>query len=113
WRSSKSAEPTEGRTRSQGEEAHMIVRTLRPGPTRRAFGVGLAGVGATLATPWMLERRAFAEAKPGGQLTVALYKDLRTLNPIMGIFGNEWRATCNLYNNLTRLTPHGGVEGDL
>jgi hypothetical protein len=44
---------------------------------------------------------------------VALYKDLRTLNPIMGIFGNEWRSTVNLYNNLTRLTANGGVEGDL
>ena len=31
----------------------------------------------------------------------------------MGIFGNEWRSTVNLYNNLTRLTASGGVEGDL
>lgn len=82
--------------------------------TRRAFGYGLLAAGsATLVLPAILGRRAYGAAQPGGRLTVALYKDLRTLNPIMGIFGNEWRACCNLYNNLTRLTANGGVEGDL
>src|SRR5579883_3435810 len=91
----------------------MAPPRVVPALTRRAFGRGLATTGTVLAMPWVLGRRAYGEAKPGGQLTGALYKDLRTLNPIMGIFGNEWRATCNLYNNLTRLTAHGGVEGDL
>ncbi|HZS84950.1 MAG TPA: ABC transporter substrate-binding protein [Stellaceae bacterium] len=91
----------------------MAPPRVVPALTRRAFGRGLATTGTVLAMPWVLGRRAYGEAKPGGQLTVALYKDLRTLNPIMGIFGNEWRATCNLYNNLTRLTAKGGVEGDL
>ncbi|HYB56433.1 MAG TPA: ABC transporter substrate-binding protein [Alphaproteobacteria bacterium] len=82
--------------------------------TRRAFARGLAAAGsAALVMPAILSARAYGEAKPGGRLTVALYKDLRTLNPIMGIFGNEWRTTSNLYNNLTRLTASGGVEGDL
>jgi peptide/nickel transport system substrate-binding protein len=82
--------------------------------TRRRFGRNLllAGTGA-LVLPAILGGRAAAQGKPGGQLTIALFKDLRTLNPIMGIFANEWRATVNLYNNLTRLTAHGGVEGDL
>src|SRR3954465_12682670 len=77
---------------------------------RRAFGLGAA---AALAAPAIWRRPAFGEAAAGGRLTVALFKDLRTLNPIMGIFGNEWRTTIKLYNNLTRLTPSGGVEGDL
>lgn len=78
--------------------------------TRRAFAAGAA---ASLAVPAIIRRPALGQATSGGQLTVALYKDLRTLNPITGIFGNEWRTTVNLYNNLTRLTPAGGVEGDL
>ena len=82
--------------------------------TRRGFSRGLAAAGvAGVLAPSLLARRAYGEAKPGGQLTVALYKDLRTLNPIMGIFGNEWRVGGNLYSNLTRLTPAGGVEADL
>ncbi len=91
----------------------MVSRARSAGLTRRAFGSGFAAAATGLAMPWILDRRAYGAALPGGQLTVALYKDLRTLNPIMGIFGNEWRATCNLYNNLTRLTANGGVEGDL
>ncbi len=82
--------------------------------TRRKFGAGLVAASAgALVLPAILANRAYGQTKPGGQLTVALYKDLRTLNPIMGIFPNEWRATINLYNNLTRLTASGGVEGDL
>jgi len=82
--------------------------------TRRAFGKGLIVASAAgTFLPAILGRRAYGEAKPGGQLTVALFKDLRTLNPITGIFGNEWRACVNLYNNLTRLVANGGVEGDL
>ena len=82
--------------------------------TRRRFTRDLAAAGAgALVLPGLLRGPAHGQAKPGGQLTVALYKDLRTLNPIMGIFGNEWRSTVNLYNNLTRLTANGGVEGDL
>jgi ABC-type transport system substrate-binding protein len=82
--------------------------------TRREAGKGLLAAGAgTLLLPTMIGGRSYGEAKSGGQLTIALYKDLRTLNPIMGIFGNEWRAGINLYNNLTRLTANGGVEGDL
>ncbi len=82
--------------------------------TRREAGKGLLAAGAgTLFLPTMTGGRAYGEAKSGGQLSIALYKDLRTLNPIMGIFGNEWRAGINLYNNLTRLTASGGVEGDL
>ena len=82
--------------------------------TRRRFNRGLCAAGmGTLFLPAMFDSRALAQGKPGGQLTIALFKDLRTLNPIMGIFGNEWRATINLYNNLTRLTANGGVEGDL
>jgi len=57
--------------------------------TRRAFAGGLAAAGSlALAMPAILSARAYGEAKPGGRLAVALYKDLRTLNPIMGIFGN-------------------------
>jgi peptide/nickel transport system substrate-binding protein len=80
--------------------------------SRRDIGKGLLAT-STLLLPGIVTRRAYSDAQPGGQLTVALFKDLRTLNPIMGIFGNEWRAGVNLYNNLTRLTPTGGVEGDL
>ena len=88
------------------------VRSMRV--TRRRFTRDLAAAGAgALVLPGLLRGSAHGQAKPGGQLTVALYKDLRTLNPIMGIFGNEWRSTVNLYNNLTRLTANGGVEGDL
>ena len=84
------------------------------GVTRRRFTRNLVTSGAgALLLPNVLRGTAHGQAKPGGQLTVALYKDLRTLNPIMGIFGNEWRSTVNLYNNLTRLTATGGVEGDL
>ncbi len=90
----------------------MQARTILLG--RREFGAGLIAAGsAALLLPAMATRSTFGEAKAGGRLTVALFKDLRTLNPITGIFGNEWRANCNLYNNLTRLTAHGGVEGDL
>jgi peptide/nickel transport system substrate-binding protein len=81
--------------------------------TRRRVGTGLLASAGGLFLPAILGGRAYGEARSGGQLTVALYKDLRTLNPIMGIFGNEWRAGVNLYNNLTRLTTTGGVEGDL
>src|SRR6266403_4670649 len=82
--------------------------------TRRRFTRDLAASGAgALLLPGLFRGNAHGQAKPGGRLTVALYKDLRTLNPIMGIFGNEWRSTVNLYNNLTRLTANGGVEGDL
>jgi len=84
------------------------------GVTRRRFTRDLVASSAgALLLPTVLRGTAQGQAKPGGQLTVALYKDLRTLNPIMGIFGNEWRSTVNLYNNLTRLTATGGVEGDL
>ena len=84
------------------------------GVTRRHFTRDLVTSGAgALLLPNVLRGTAHGQAKLGGQLTVALYKDLRTLNPIMGIFGNEWRSTVNLYNNLTRLTATGGVEGDL
>lgn len=93
----------------------MPSRDARPPRvTRRQFTRDLVAIGAgALVLPGVLGRPARGEAKPGGQMTVALYKDLRTLNPVMGIFGNEWRSTINLYNNLTRLTPSGGVEGDL
>ena len=76
--------------------------------TRRQFGT-LAAAGLLLP----VIGPAHAQPRPGGTLTVALYKDLRTLNPIKGIFGNEWRVGINLYDNLTRLTPSGAVEGDL
>jgi peptide/nickel transport system substrate-binding protein len=91
-----------------------MTPSRRSSLTRRKVGRGLLAAGAgTLLLPAMIGGRAYGEAKAGGQLTIALYKDLRTLNPIMGIFGNEWRAGINLYNNLTRLTAGGGVEGDL
>jgi peptide/nickel transport system substrate-binding protein len=77
--------------------------------TRRRFGALVATGTAGLLLPAPFLGRAHAQAREGGQLTVALYKDLRTLNPIMGIFGNEWRVTINLYDNLTQLTPDGGV----
>jgi len=80
--------------------------------SRRGFNRGLLVAGAAgLALPAVVRHGLAAE--PGGTLSVAMFKDLRTINPIMGIFGNEWRATINLYNNLTRLTAAGGVEGDL
>lgn len=88
-------------------------RTRSPLITRRQFSRQMAAAGASALFPMVFDGRAWAQARPGGQLNVALYKDLRTLNPIMGIFGNEWRATINLYNNLTRLTARGGIEGDL
>ena len=81
--------------------------------TRRRFGGVVAGGAAGLLLPRIIIRPALGAPQAGGQLTVALFKDLRTLNPIMGIFGNEWRATTNLYDNLTQLTPTGGVEGAL
>ncbi len=79
---------------------------------RRTFTKGVAATASALILPGYM-RQAVAASNSGGKLTVALFKDLRTLNPIMGIFGNEWRCTANLYNNLTRLVPGGGVEGDL
>ena len=81
--------------------------------TRRGFG-GLVTAGAAgLLLRGIIVRSASGEPMAGGQLTVALFKDLRTLNPIMGIFGNEWRVTINLYDNLTQLTAAGSVEGAL
>ncbi|MBL4647174.1 MAG: ABC transporter substrate-binding protein [Rhizobiales bacterium] len=85
--------------------------------TRRTFGRGL-GLGLTagaagLFMPGIARHAMAAGAQDGGTLTVTLFKDLRTINPMMGIFGNEWRCTVNLYNNLTRLTASGGIEGDL
>ena len=81
--------------------------------TRRGFGLATAGAAAGLLLPNLIIRPARGAPQAGGQLTVALFKDLRTLNPVTGIFGNEWRAAVNLYDNLTQLTPGGGVEGAL
>jgi len=79
--------------------------------TRRTV---LATAASSLAAPYLLRARAFAaEPVSGGQLRVALYKDLRTINPLKHIFGNELRTTANLYDNLTRVTPTGIVQGDL
>jgi peptide/nickel transport system substrate-binding protein len=78
--------------------------------TRRRFGA-LAAAGFILPAPFIHPARA--QSREGGTLTVALFKDLRTLHPIKGIFGNEWRVTANLYDNLTRLAPDGSVEGEL
>jgi hypothetical protein len=77
---------------------------------RRFGGLALAGTaGLILPAPFL--GRARAQAREGGTLTVALYKDLRTLNPIKGIFGNEWRVGINLYDNLTRLRELRGLRG--
>jgi peptide/nickel transport system substrate-binding protein len=81
--------------------------------SRRRFGSLAAAGAAGLILPAPFIRPARGQAREGGTLTVALYKDLRTLNPIKGIFGNEWRVGINLYDNLTRLTADGSVEGDL
>ena len=79
--------------------------------TRRTVLVASAG---SLAAPYLLPSRASAaEPKRGGQLRIALYKDLRTINPLKTIFGNEIRTTANLYDNLTRVTRDGVVQGDL
>ena len=91
--------------------ARMVGRS--PLVTRRRFGGLIVGGTAGLVLPQFSVRPAWSAPQAGGELTVALFKDLRTLNPIMGIFGNEWRATINLYDNLTQLTPSGGVEGAL
>jgi peptide/nickel transport system substrate-binding protein len=92
-----------------------MSRILRaaPGITRRTFGKGILAAGSASFVLPAIRRPAFGAPAAGGQLTVALFKDLRTINPIMGIFGNEWRTTINLYNNLTQLTADGGVTGDL
>lgn len=79
-------------------------------PTRRDIGRFMTAGAAGLLLPHAIVRSARADAQAGGQLTVTLFQDLRTLNPIMGIFGNEWRATINLYDNLTRILPTGAVE---
>ena len=90
---------------------HVLGRS--PLVTRRRFG-GLVAAGSVgLMLPQVIVRPARGAPQAGGELTVALFKDLRTLNPVTGIFGNEWRATINLYDNLTQLTPAGGVEGAL
>jgi len=89
------------------------MRRSNPLITRRRFGGYVAAGTAGLLLPAPFIGAARGQAREGGQITVALYKDLRTLNPIMGIFGNEWRATMNLYNNLTRIDAQGHVEGDL
>ena len=78
--------------------------------SRRRFGA-LAAAGFILPAPFIHPARA--QSREGGTLTVALFKDLRTLHPIKGIFGNEWRVTANLYDNLTRLAADGSVEGEL
>jgi peptide/nickel transport system substrate-binding protein len=76
---------------------------------------GLIAVGAgTLATPSIIVPRAWAdEPVHGGDLRVALYKDLRTINPLKMVFGNEIRAAANLYDNLTSVTREGEVRGNL
>lgn len=79
---------------------------------RRQFSLGLTAGASGLFMPGVL-RNSYGAGHSGGTLTIALFKDLRTINPILGIFGNEWRCTVNLYNNLTRLTADGGIEGDL
>src|SRR5579863_3826813 len=79
-------------------------------PSRRDIGRYAVAGAAGLLLPAPFIRSARAEAQAGGLLTVTLFQDLRTLNPIMGIFGNEWRSTINLYDNLTRITPNGTVE---
>src|SRR5579871_5477315 len=84
-------------------DAHMSFKFPM---TRRRL---ISGAAAVLAMPAI--RTQAAEAVRGGHLRIALYKDLATLSPVMGIFGNTWRTTINLYNNLTRLTANGGVEG--
>src|SRR5215469_17907108 len=81
--------------------------------TRRGFGGLMLGATAGLVLPQIIIRPARGAPQAGGQLTVALFRDLRTLNPIMGIFGNEWRANVNLYDNLTQLTAAGGITGAL
>ena len=81
--------------------------------TRRGFGGLMLGATAGLVLPQVIIRPARGAPQAGGQLTVALFRDLRTLNPIMGIFGNEWRANVNLYDNLTQLAAAGGVTGAL
>ena len=92
------------------------MRCTLPRPpllTRRGFGGLVTGTAAGLLLPQFIIRPARGAPQAGGQLTIALFKDLRTLNPIMGIFGNEWRTCVNLYDNLTQLTAEGGVEGAL
>lgn len=79
--------------------------------TRR--GIIVAGAGA-LASPYIIVPRAWAEEPVrGGELKVALYKDLRTINPLKMQFGNEIRAAANLYDNLTSITRQGEVRGNL
>src|ERR1700733_7555785 len=76
---------------------------------------GIIAVGAgSLAAPCIIVPRAWAdEPVHGGELRVALYKDLRTLNPLKMVFGNEIRAAANLYDNLTSVTRQGEVRGNL
>jgi len=89
----------------------MPLGVYRPlARTRRDIGRLVVAGAAGLLLPRSFVRSARAEAQAGGQLTVTLFQDLRTLNPVMGIFGNEWRATVNLYDNLTRLLATGAVE---
>ena len=78
--------------------------------TRREIARFAVAGAVGLLLPKAFVRSARAAAQAGGQLTITLFQDLRTLNPIMGIFGNEWRATINLYDNRTRLLPTGAVE---
>lgn len=74
----------------------------------------LAAGAGTLGAPFISGSRAFAdEPVRGGQLRIALYKDLRTINPLKMVFGNEIRAAANLYDNLTSLTRQGEVRGNL
>lgn len=76
---------------------------------RKLLAVGAAG----LFMPSLNLSPARAAAQHGGVLKIALYKDLRTLNPMLSVFGNEFRTTVNLYNNLFSVSPDGTLEYDL
>jgi peptide/nickel transport system substrate-binding protein len=79
--------------------------------TRRGIIAGGTGV---LGAPYVFSSRSWGdEPVRGGQLRVALYKDLRTLNPLKMVFGNEIRAAANLYDNLTSVSRQGEVRGNL
>lgn len=73
----------------------------------------LVGAAAGLFMPSLSLLSVRAAERRGGTLRIALYKDLRTLNPLMSTFANEFRTTVNLYNNLFSVSPDGGLGYDL
>ena len=73
----------------------------------------LVGAAAGLFMPSLSLLSVRAAERRGGTLRIALYKDLRTLNPLMSTFANEFRTTVNLYNNLFSVSPDGRLGYDL